>query len=746
MDQSEISPISSTSVQHMALKLTWDKLNLNNQRRNDRLKLTRQMLAGELRTEIPEEFEIKNRENYRVRLPQGTTVPLKTVNVLQRKLPKLRRNAIGVGPGPAARASKLENWSGAVMDNIFDWDTTIDWMFNEAEVCAAVTPMDAHWEIVPTFEEVLEELVPDPNEHQEDPKRARTQKVYATTSRIRPMYLRDDKGRAKNDPYYKRNKKAEFKPSVQSSSDAYDEILTDHRARNLPWQVRIINASDVYPIFGANRKLEGVIIKQQYKRNQLIKRNLIWDDMDVLLQPSPDGFNTIPDLTLYEYIGYDENGDPIMAYSVDGKTTQFQKGAANTPEDPLRQADAKINLREEYGLTRLPVSYTYGWHYATRDPQDSGVPFIWPFIPSLLGADALATATVLHSWWTAFGGWFSSPDPKMDPRAWMENGKMIQPRIKPMSVTIVPGPVTPAVHSGVGQDVYKMISMMMGAVEQEMPGASGGAFGASGATSGHDRSLMRDYLEDSVSQVLKGASSMYSYVASILLEYACHMADKFDMGIPVYRNVEVGPKYGGRSLRSGKPITEMLTLDPGDVGINYDLEAYYPHMPGENPVLTQQLAEMVKQKLATFEEYRLYAFGDESPEETRIIIAVDEMIFETDIGRNYIYQLAFEYLGEDRQQEMAKLIEQNLMTKDGMPTALIQGVFPSSPSGGAPSGSTAPGGGNPGNVMSGMGGQGSLQVPSTVKAMGGVMSGAGEYASTSRDAASRAQMLGAGNG
>jgi hypothetical protein len=93
-------------------------------------------------------------------------------------------------------------------------------------------------------------------------------------------------------------------------------------------------------------------------------------------------------------------------------------------------------------------------------------------------------------------------------------------------------------------------------------------------------------------------------------------------------------------------------------------------------------------------------------------------------------QMAFEYMGEEKQKEMTKLIEQNLMTQAGMPTALMDGVFPT-----APTGSTAPGGGNPGNVMSQQPGQtaGMGSASPARQSLGGIVAGGQGTASANRD-------------
>lgn len=687
--------------------------------RDERINYTRQMLAGELRTEIPPEFELQDKEKFRVRLPQGTTVPLKTINVLQRKRPHVKRYPVGAGPAADQRSTKIERWLNSVMDKLFDWDTAIDWQFNEAEVLVVTLPREVDIEKVPSLMEAYEENKGNKGE----PKQG-----------IRNMYRRDSKGRPRNDKYYQNRSgsKRTFEVDEDMSAKAYEDVLEDFRASNLPWETRVISATDSVPIFGRSGKLEGVVYAEKYRVNELVRRGLRWEGQHGILEHvSDDPHGSYysagsPEVTVYTYLGYGWNGHPFITYTVDGKPTKQRQ----VRDEKEIEADVLVDLYEEFGLSKLPATYTYGWHFAHKNPAMRGIPFVWPFIPSLLGADALASATVLHAWWNAFGGWFVQMDPTLDPRALLENGKPREVKIKPMTVQYVGGMPHPAVHPGVNQDVHRMIGMMMGATEQEMPGSKGGPGGAA-ATSGFDRSLMRDYLEDSVSQVLKGAKVMYQYHASIILEYADHLAESWDMGIPVYAPLNVGPQLGLDQKPNRNKITrEILTLDPGDAGINYEVEAFYPRLPGENIALAQQLAEFVKQKLATFEEFRQVAFGDENPEETRIMIQVDEMIFETPVGRNYVMQLAFEYMAEERQAQMAKLIEQDLMLKNGMPKAIMDGLFP-----GEPQGTPPPGGGNPGNVMSGMGSTSPAR-----QALGGTVAGGNMTASMQRSAGAQAAM------
>ncbi len=689
--------ISDTDITAAQIKLLYETSVLRYSNSRERIRQSREMLAGNLRIEMPEEIEDKNKQHLAVRLPQGTTIPLKTVNVLQRKRPKVRRYPIGKSQQAEDDANAVERFMNAWGEQAIDWDTLVDWLFNESETAMLTLPTDAHYERVPSLFDIAED----------------------GSKTIRPIYQRDKAG--------KRRKAGDdkFKPDDKKSTAAWEEILDDYRAKNPLVQCRLINATDCAAIWGNNDQLEGLVIKELYGRQELIKRNFKWNGMDDLLEPADQSEAAAPtrsQVTLYTYVGLNDEGQPFVAYSVEGKSTKFK---APTVEDPDRQADAKINLYEQYGLSRIPIKYGYGWHFRTKNPDMRGVPFIWPFIPSLLGTDALATATVTHAWNHAFGGWFSEVNPALDPKAWLDEGQPRPVKVKQMGVTYVPGPIKPAVHQGVNKDVMQMIQLMMGAVEQEIPGGGGGAFGAAGASSGHDRSLMRAYLEDSVSQVLKSALEMYEFACEIALEIFCHLAEQHDMPIPLYVNVDKGaaPTSVKATLR------ELVVLEPGMAGVNYDLEAFYPRQHGENLAQAQQLAEFVKQKLATFDEFRRLGFGDENPGETRILIAVDELIFETPVGRQYVMERAMEILGEEKMKEMLQLQAQGMMTAGGTPTAALDGLFPGQAGGG-----TAPGGGNPGNVMSGVGG-----IATGRQALGGAVSGGMQTAATQNDAAVQAR-------
>src|SRR5687768_17230104 len=61
-----------------------------------RIEACRAVMAGEKTFSLPEELDIPDAENLIITLPQKVTIPLKTINVLGRKRPKLRRESVGL--------------------------------------------------------------------------------------------------------------------------------------------------------------------------------------------------------------------------------------------------------------------------------------------------------------------------------------------------------------------------------------------------------------------------------------------------------------------------------------------------------------------------------------------------------------------------------------------------------------------------------------------------------------------------
>ena len=85
-------------------------------------------------------------------------------------------------------------------------------------------------------------------------------------------------------------------------------------------------------------------------------------------------------------------------------------------------------------------------------------------------------------------------------------------------------------------DVNEMISLLLGTVKEEAPNAA--VFGGEGATSGHDRTLIRAFLEMAYSDVLEGGLAGWKWLAETSLEWATLIAQKTGHAVPLYVNQE----------------------------------------------------------------------------------------------------------------------------------------------------------------------------------------------------------------
>jgi hypothetical protein len=276
---------------------------------------------------------------------------------------------------------------------------------------------------------------------------------------------------------------------------------------------------------------------------------------------------------------------------------------------------------------------------------------------------------LVHSYATAFGSWGVAADPQIfnqHPEVFLENGRPRNFSFAPMTTTILPGRPYPLVHPGVGASVKDLMKMLMDGVASMAPSEI--AFGGGSASSGHDRSLSREYLETSMNQVLDGALKAYQFIGESILEICCGITKMTGVPVPVYATVVVPQIVSGIN----KPYTQrdIIELQPKWVGPIYNLEAFYPEDAGDNMAEKQQLAQLLLQGLVTFREFRERGFGDQNPAATLIEIFVDQYL-RTDAGRAEIAQLAAEMMGQESNDEKQKLIDQQKLTPGGTPMAAL---------------------------------------------------------------------------
>lgn len=693
--------MSRKRVRHGDIQNLWDRFWTKYRTSRDRIGICRDVRNGKQMFELPKEFTVHGAENLVVSLPQKMIVPLKTVNVLSRKRPRLQRHSIGNALDAEFTASNIESWVNAAVEKRLDWGELIGKLFLDGECAVIVCPTLASWQHAPDFMDSLtseefseldsetrtrykradddgEPIHEDDDEDEKPRRRRKKQKLQGSNKYVRvngrgePMprqeYLRDSENRSPDHEYYtnalNKGKRRVFRENRKKTEEAFEQGQKHWLSSQLPFKVSVLSATDCIPIFGVDNQLEGLIVKRSFNRETLLSRNYIWEeDSDLLTQTHPDQEGEV---TLYEYWGVDRDGTPYVAYSVNGAQTHFRSWGHDGSEE---KCDAIVDLRKEFGLRRLPVMYFYGLHFETDDLRNKGVPFLWPILGALMGVEALASTVLVHSYSTAFGSWGIAVDPQIlrdYPDLLVENGKPRTFNFAPMTTAYLPGRPYPLVHPGVGKDINNLMNMLMDAAGSMSP--SDIAFGGSGATSGHDRALSREYLETSMNQVLNGALSAYQFIGEMALEICANITKLTGVTVPVYATVPV-PQLKKRK-NSSNPARQILELMPSWLGPVYDLKAFYPQSAGESMAEVAQLAQLYLQGLVTFREFRERGFGDENPAATLIEIYTDQYL-KADAGRAEIAQIAAEMMGADSDAEKQKLIDEGRLTPGGTPLAAL---------------------------------------------------------------------------
>lgn len=643
---------------------------------------------------LPDSFNDKNTSGLIVNLPQTVITTLRTVSMLERRRPKNKRRSQGFTPREKTIASDTTTWLNAVMEaeqqgrKIFDWGKFIGKLFIEGAAAIVAVPSPADFEKCPEYVDTIDrrryERLPDARQAKYTLNEDGRYELTDDEGRPAPhrRYHRDADGRASDDGFYKtplardskkHGKKGDlpaFEEDRGQTKKAYEAMREHYLASHLPFRVRILSPTDAIPIFGPGEQLYGLIECSEYTEEDLLRRKYI---LGPELAPDEQKADGSPALTqgvsgkgtvkLYSYWGLDREERPFVAFEAEGREyTRF-----GDPDDPDSEVPAVVNLYDELGIERLPVRWCWGLHLETEEVAKKGVPYLGPILETIEMAERFLTMKAVHADNHAFPSYVIEPDPellKTNPSIFFHSDGT--PRIiplTPMHMVVAPGKISPLTTPMVGADVNDLIKILMSAASAMGPSAS--AFGGDGATSGFDRALTKEYLETSMWQVMQGGLEGYGWAGSFLLEHGARLAEYYEINLPVAAEVE-NKQTNVKPDESDATAQRLVYLDPDWVGPIYDVTPYYDREFGENFALAQQMAQDVKDGLATFEEYREKVYGDQYPHLTRIKIWFDQWL-RTDEGRGRIAELAGEMIGTGLEDELKALIESNQMTDDGVP-------------------------------------------------------------------------------
>jgi hypothetical protein len=596
-----------------------------------RVRLCRDWLAQKTDPVVPKAFaEVAG--DLAVKLPDSTAIPLHAVQMLSSQRPRLHRDPMGKSINSRTNASDLEMWANAAIQAIEDqhgkfWRPLMDMLFNQS--CGAVLcfPATAGWEDFPAFVD-------------ED-------------SGVVPMYAK--------------------MPTMRQAARSYDDYLLDWKARQVPIGIRVIGIDQSIPIFGPQHRLDGLIIRSQHKIDDLAPNGYHWrfadsghvgPGYDPQLATGPSR-GLYPTFTLYELwqpgrVVYYVANSAVGAGAISPENLQL--GLWGTPNGGT--AEAVVDLTADFGITRMCGIWAWGCNFASEpDPDRRGVPFLWPFLSSFQGINNLATAELAHVWQTGFGGWFIPANADVTPDLVLENGRPRQIEIKPMTAQYVAGVPVPATHPGTNKDVNQLLALMQASIQREAPSAAAG--GGPGATSGHDRALIRAMLQDAYDDVLQGGLEAFRFVGSMVTEIADRIAEYYDTTVPVYCAVQ--PKGMRQSVRVAQELTTEMTS-----GV-YDFTADYPPEEGANLPYAQMLMSWAQEGLLPLRQALEKGMADENPDETMIEIQTENLLFKTPQGQQYLFQLAAKKLGDAQMASLFQAVQKGTAAPDGTPTAALPG-------------------------------------------------------------------------
>jgi hypothetical protein len=609
---------------------------------------------GKVKAPIPK-GRSRNHRIFAPMLPHQLTVPLHNHNVLGRKRPRLKRYTSGTATAPQERATRIEQWVNPMIEKLVMWGELIGMLQDEGEMGAIVAPS-----------EVMPQQSPPP--FNVDP--------YDPSSPPREEWLRDAGGRG-IEAYFGREDELVRNRDGKKTAEAYEQALEDWRLDNPPIDVRLIHATDCVPIGlrirGDGPYIEGLLIKGEYSRTELIRRQLVWGTGPQLEALSRSGPR---DVTVYEGWLTDENGRPYVVYSVQGLATRWQGGN----DDDW----AYIDLAK-FGMTRQLTFYEYGWHKPVRDPDMRGVPFAYPFASGWLAAQAMLGAAVANVWARGHGARGIRPDPNAPASAYLNGSEPRKISWEPGGdLPVLPGEVVDMLPQVISPDVWKIFDLLMGGAAEEGPPP--GSFGGPGPESGRERTVIRRHVEDAEAQIFDGGLRMYQKIGIGILELASVMTRKELVSpIPVATTVPI--TQGGRGTRRTGLIKALDWRDPQG---NYALEAQFLVRPGDNLAVAQQAAEFVMKGLWPLRPFLEDFMGAEQPEQIIAEILSDKAI-NSDQGVAELMDLAARLRNEEREQQKAQLAADGRVAPlSGTPLAITGGLPQPGAARGAPPGPGAP--------------------------------------------------------
>lgn len=533
------------------------------------------MLNGEIQPPIPKQItDIQpDIDAIRVSSPQKFTGPLKILNRLIEKAPQLVRYRTGRHPKAEEIATQLERIGKAILEMLWPLDVVADRLLNEGQVVVLTYPELAGWDYGKTPK--LYEQDDDGND-KEDESGAKT---------IKKRYQVDSKDRSASDDWYSDGKR-KFKPDSKKSSDFFEEESKAYFAEHVPICMRSLSRLS-YVAINARRegryvKCDGLVEKSEYNQADLYRRKYRWGDDEAWM---PTDLDSGGDVATFAFWGVNPENDHVYwSFCVDGKSTW-----RNGPNG--EKMDAIIDLTADFGITDLSdvVTLEYGWGWpGAIDPAKRGIPYAAIFGRAWTSIDAMLTSLVFRHWNMSFSGKLFKPDAALM-TALGETGKPESVEIEPMKVNPVMGDLIDIVNTGAGPDVAMVLNVLGQTLDKTEISSS--TLTGGGNASGFARNVAEEDAFGTMTQVRRGVLLVAEQCAANALKQMSLIGKKRrPVVLPINQSV-MDARGNSKTMRS------VVEVDPELADGVYNFHAEYPIDPGENMVLSQQIADFVLQGL-----------------------------------------------------------------------------------------------------------------------------------------------------
>lgn len=592
-------------------------------------------------------------------LPVRQSTVLNLTNTLGDEIPVVSKHPIGQTDRAQDDADEAETFISGLVQQCVDWDEIMGTIVEDSELAIAVMPSPAGLTMAPDFMMTVE--------------------GDGTKSL-----------RKRNPKYDRTDEKGEY--SGKRSIAAWRKEYQEHLSTCLPINVMLVKATDCAPIFGigtGKQRLEcrGLIVRQLYSREDLLTEGY----RGKLLEPNaliPAGFN--PDRTtgqqnmLYLYTAFvnevdEKTGEktPFIARCVGGEYTEMYNGDTGENESTI------INLKDEYGLTDLPIGYFWGLHYADDDPAWRGCPVMYPVINTILGKEGLLQASKAHAHENAFTGHITSPNPSLPEKLLLEAAGTEKRPKKPKANEIVQttGVTVPWAQSQIGDDVKWLLAEHDQELVMSTPDPQ--QFGEDTSDSGHAMVVGHELLTSAKRQIKEGARLAVEFIIEQTIRQLCGLARgrwKMTSGKGVNACLAVDVARTIERTGAQTTVSEIIEFNERWFGTNYSITAKYPAVG--NLAERRQTFDDWQAGAGTFREMR-ESRGDQSPETTRFEIARDKW-FEGPLGQAV---LAVEVAKARKQMELAAKLQQQVdgqLTQIGLPTDALAPEFSGGGAAGSP--------------------------------------------------------------